>query len=70
MQSVLDLQPTFLDMSLSSTAGYLPHNELELPHAETRTSASQLEAHLQAAPVEQFPGNHDIAEQSACRQGP
>jgi hypothetical protein len=51
---------TFLDMSRSTTAGHLPHNVLELRRVETTTSASQLEAHLQTAPVEQFPENHDI----------
>jgi hypothetical protein len=40
---------------------------MDLRHAETTTSASQLEAHLQAAPVEQFPENHDIIEQPACQ---
>jgi hypothetical protein len=67
MQSALHVQPTFLDMSCSTTAGHLPHSALELRHAETTTSASQLEAHLQAAPVEQFPENHNIVEQSACQ---
>jgi hypothetical protein len=44
---------------LSTTAGHLRR-------AETSTSASRLEAHLQAASVEQFPDNHDIVQQSAC----
>jgi hypothetical protein len=67
MQSALHVQSTFQDMSLSNTAGHLPHSALELNRAETTTSASQLEAHHQAAPVGQFPENHDIIEQSACQ---
>jgi ferredoxin len=67
MQSALHVQFTFLDMSCSTTVGHLPHSALELRRAETTTSASQLEAHLQAAPVEQFPEYHDIVEQSACQ---
>jgi hypothetical protein len=63
MQSALHVQSTFLDLSRSTTAGHLPHNALELCRAETTTSASQLEAHLQAAPVEKFPENYDIDEQ-------
>jgi hypothetical protein len=55
MQSALYIQSTFLGMSCTTTAAYLPHTALELYHAETTTSASQLEAHLQLAPVEQFP---------------
>jgi hypothetical protein len=42
---------------------HLPHSALELHHAETTTSASQPDAHLQAALVGQFPENHDIIEQ-------
>jgi hypothetical protein len=53
-------------MSRSTTAGNLPYSALEFRLAET-TSASQLEAHLQAAPVEESPENHDIVEQSACQ---
>jgi hypothetical protein len=60
MQSALDIQSTFLDMLCSTTAGHLPQSALELRHAETTTSASQLGAHLQAAPVEYFPEYHDI----------
>jgi hypothetical protein len=56
-----------LDVSRSTTAGHPPHSELELRRSATTTSASQLEAHLQAAPVEQFPENHSIAEQLACQ---
>jgi hypothetical protein len=67
MQSALHVQSNFLDMSRSTTAGYLPHSPLELRRAETTTSTSQLEAHLQAALVEQFPENHDIVEQSASQ---
>jgi hypothetical protein len=67
MQSTPHVQSTFLSMSRSTTAGHLPHSALEFRRAETTISASQLEAHLQAAPVEQFPENHDIVEQSACQ---
>jgi hypothetical protein len=51
----------------STTARLLPHSALKLRPAETRSSASQLEAHLQAAPVEQCPYNRDIVEQVACQ---
>jgi hypothetical protein len=54
-------------MSRLTTAGHLPDSALELRRAETTTSVSQLEAHLQAAPVKQFSENHDIVEQSACQ---
>jgi hypothetical protein len=50
MQSALDVQSTFLDMSLSTTAEHHSHCVLEIRHTETTTSSSQLEAHLQAAP--------------------
>jgi hypothetical protein len=45
-------------MSLSTTAGHLSHSSLELRRA------LQLEAHLQAAPVEQLPEYQDTVEQS------
>jgi hypothetical protein len=45
----------------STTARHIPHSALELRRAETTTSASQLEAQLQADAVEQFPENHHIA---------
>jgi hypothetical protein len=54
-------------MSSSTTAGHLPHSALEFRLVETTTSASELEAKLQAAPAEQFPENYDILEQSACQ---
>jgi hypothetical protein len=63
MQSALHVNSTYLDMSRSTTTGHIPHSALELRRAVTTSSASQLEAHLQAAPVEQFPENHDIVEQ-------
>jgi hypothetical protein len=66
MQSALHVQSTFLDISRSTSAGHLPYSALERHRAETITSATQLEAQLQAAPVEQFSENHDIVEQSAC----
>jgi hypothetical protein len=66
MQSALHVQSTFPDMSRSTTAGHLPHSALELRPTET-TSVTQLEAHLQADQVEQFKGNYDSVEQSACQ---
>jgi hypothetical protein len=47
VQSALDFRSSLLDMSCSTTARHLPHSALELCHAGTATSASQLEAHLQ-----------------------
>jgi hypothetical protein len=44
-------------------AGHLPHSELEFRRAETKTPASQLEAHLQAAPVERLQEHCDIVQQ-------
>jgi hypothetical protein len=66
MQSALDIQYTFMNTSRSVIAEHLPHSALELRRAEIIASASQLAVHLQAAPVEQFPENHDIVEHSAC----
>jgi hypothetical protein len=42
----------------------ITHNALELCCAETTNYALNLEAHLQTVPVELFPENHDIVEQS------
>jgi hypothetical protein len=67
MQSALGAQLTFLDMLCPTTARHILHSVLKLSHAETTTSTSQLEAHLQVALVEQFPENHDIVEQSTCQ---
>jgi hypothetical protein len=47
-----------------TTAGHVPHNALEFRSAETTSSVPHLQAHLEAAPVEQFPENHDIIERS------
>jgi hypothetical protein len=63
MQLALSIHPTFQVMSCSIIARHLPHCALELHHAETTTSASQLEAHLQAAPVNQY-----IVEQLGAHQ--
>jgi hypothetical protein len=54
MQLALNVYSNFLDVLHSTTARYLPHSVLELFCAEIMTSASQLEAYLQAAPVEIF----------------
>jgi hypothetical protein len=43
------------------------HSAMELCHADTTTSASQLEAHLKTNSVEQNPENHDVSEQSGCQ---
>jgi hypothetical protein len=50
MQSAPDIHLTLLDMLHSSTGGHHPYSAQMLCHSETITSASQLEAHLQAAP--------------------
>jgi hypothetical protein len=63
VQSAFNIQFTCEDRSRSITAGHFPHSSLELSCAETTTSASQLEAYLQALPIGQFRENHDIAEQ-------
>jgi hypothetical protein len=52
-------------MSRLTTAGHPPHSTLELRRAETTTSTSQPQAHLQAALVDNFPGNNDNVGQSA-----
>jgi hypothetical protein len=62
MQSALDVQSIFLDMSCPITARRFPHSALGLRRAEITTSASQLKTHLQAAPAEYFQENHDIVE--------
>jgi hypothetical protein len=67
MQSALDIQSMFLDMSWSTTARHLPHSMLELRHVETTTSASQLQAHLQAALIIRFPENDNIIEKPASQ---
>jgi hypothetical protein len=67
IQSAMNIQSTFLDMSRSPTTWHLPHSMLELCHAKTTTSASQLKAHLQAAWANHFLENH-ITKQSACRR--
>jgi hypothetical protein len=70
IQSALNVQSTFPSMSRSTTAGHLPHSALELHHAKTTTSVSQLETNLQAASAEEFPENYHIVEQSARQAGP
>jgi hypothetical protein len=66
MQSALDAQSIFLDTLRSTTGRHLPHIAMELRPAATKTSASQLEAHIQAATAQQLPENRDGFEQSAC----
>jgi hypothetical protein len=51
MQSALDIWANFMVILYSTTARHLRHIMLELHSSEAATSASQLEAHLQAAPV-------------------
>jgi hypothetical protein len=65
IQSVLDVESTSQCTSRSTTTGCFPKSVLELRRAETRTSASQQEAQLQAAPVEQFPRNRDTIQHPA-----
>jgi hypothetical protein len=67
MESVHDVQSSFLDMQHSTTAGHLPLSVLELSSSETWTSASQLEVLLQATLIEEFVGNYYIFERSASR---
>jgi hypothetical protein len=50
MQLVPDFKYTFLDMWRSTNAGHFAHSALEL-----RPVGSQLEAHLRADLVKQFP---------------
>jgi hypothetical protein len=72
MHSALDIQSTFLDMSHSITTRHHPHTAMDLSHAEITTSASQLEAQLQAALTEHFPESwyHWALSLSGCRHGP
>lgn len=65
MQSVLDVKSIYLVMARSTTAGYLTHSALEVPHVETTTPASQLQAQLPVDPLEQFREGHDFMAQSA-----
>lgn len=67
MQSALHFQSTSLSISCSTTAGHLPHCALELHCAETTTSALQLEAQLQAVPIEKFPDNNYIVDSQPVR---
>jgi hypothetical protein len=67
MQSALENQSILLDMFHSTTARRLPPGAVEFSRAETKNSASQLEAHVQAALVNQFPKNGDIIDQSWCK---
>jgi hypothetical protein len=68
MQSAINFRSIFLCMSRSTIAGQLPHGALQqLRLAEITTPASQLEAHIQTAPVEQFPERPYIVEQSAFK---
>jgi hypothetical protein len=62
MQSAAHPQSTFLYKVHSTTARHLVHSVLELHHAETTTSTSQLEAQFQVAQIGQFPENRDDEE--------
>jgi hypothetical protein len=53
MQSALHVQSTFLDMLLSTTAGYLPHSMLELCVTLTDTSLSSSDRTLSRKSVSQ-----------------
>jgi hypothetical protein len=50
-----------LDMLRSTIDRHLSHSALEFCHA------TQLEAHLQAVPVEQFPENHETTDKVVDR---
>jgi hypothetical protein len=50
-QSAFYGQTTYMDMSLSTTAGNLRRNVLKLCLAEIKTSGVQQEVNLQAAPI-------------------
>jgi hypothetical protein len=54
-------------MSLSTTAGHVPRSALKLLRAQTTTSVSELEPHIQAAPEDHIQENTDIVEQSNCQ---
>jgi hypothetical protein len=47
--------------------GHVAFNHCQTSSPQCTEAASQLEAHDQGASVEQFPENHNIAEQSTCR---
>jgi hypothetical protein len=64
MLSAVVLQSIHLDISLSTKV----HSALEIRRAETTASLTQLKAQLQAAPLEKFPENHDMVEQSAFEE--
>jgi hypothetical protein len=51
-----------MDMICSVTARHLPHNTLNLLHAETTNSGSQVQA-----VEDKLSGKCDIVEQSACQ---
>lgn len=68
MHSELDIKSTFLDMSLSIISGHIPRSAPELRCTEATTPTSQL-AHSQAAPIQEFPENHDIVEQVYSEAG-
>ena len=64
-QSACRVQSIFLETSRSATAGHVFHSWLEPRRAEATVSASELEARLKVAPVEQFQDNHSVIERSA-----
>jgi hypothetical protein len=66
--SILYALPTFLVLLHSAISCHLTHLSLELYYAETAKLVLQLEAHLQATSVKQFPENYDIFERSACHE--
>jgi hypothetical protein len=66
-QSAFYGQATYLDMSISTTAGNFPHNVLKLCRAEIKTSGVQQEVHLLSAPVTEFLENYISADQLTCQ---
>jgi hypothetical protein len=46
-----DVKSSFLNKSHLAIAVHFPNHKLKLHHAETATSATQVEAHLQSAKI-------------------
>jgi hypothetical protein len=63
-ESALRVQTTFWSWRVQALRYIFP---VVLRRGETTTSASQMEAYLQAAPVKDFREYHDVMERSACQ---
>jgi hypothetical protein len=66
MQPPFHVKSIFLGVTFKHSR-HLPHSVLELHHAETTTSVSELQVPQQAALIAEFPENDDITEMSACQ---